>query len=71
MNNCLMTRDSFSEFSQDSDIDIFDHIDPDAKTRGTDLSDSCHNSDYVQASAIIGGGSSSRGGGYNNDNNKD
>jgi hypothetical protein len=32
--------DSFSEFSQDSDVDIFDHIDPDAKMSGPDLSDS-------------------------------
>jgi hypothetical protein len=64
--------DSFSKFSQDSDVGVFDHTGPDAKTRGTDFSDSCSNSDYGQASAIIGGGGSScRGGGYNDDNNKD
>jgi hypothetical protein len=28
--------DSFSEFSQDSDIDMFDCIDPDAKISGPD-----------------------------------
>jgi hypothetical protein len=32
--------DSSSEFRQDSDIDIFDRIDPDAEIYGPDLSDS-------------------------------
>jgi hypothetical protein len=36
---------SFSEFSQDSDIDILDHIDPEAKICGPDLSDSIRHSD--------------------------
>jgi hypothetical protein len=35
---------SFTEFSQDSDIDIFDHVDPDAVICGPDLSESCSNS---------------------------
>jgi hypothetical protein len=33
--------DPFSEFSQDSDIDVFDRIDPDAEINGPDLSGSC------------------------------
>jgi hypothetical protein len=37
--------DSFSEFSQNSDIDTFEHTDTDAKKSGPDLSDSCSNSD--------------------------
>jgi hypothetical protein len=31
----------FSEFSQDSNIDIFDRIDPDGEISVPDLSDSC------------------------------
>jgi hypothetical protein len=63
---------SFSQFSQDSDTDIFDHIYPHAKTRRTDLSDNCSNFDYGQESAIVrGGGGSCTGGVYNDDNNKD
>jgi hypothetical protein len=54
--------DSFSEYSQDSDIDIFDHIEPDAKICGLDLSDSCSNYDDGHASPIGGGGSGSSGG---------
>jgi hypothetical protein len=59
--------DSFSEFSQNSDIDIFDHIDPDDKISGPHLSDSCGNSDDSQASANVGGDG---GGGcsYNDEN---
>jgi hypothetical protein len=37
--------DSFSEISQDSDIDIIAHSDPDAKINEPDLSDSGGNSD--------------------------
>jgi hypothetical protein len=48
MKNCMMTQDSFGEFSQDSDIDIFDHTDPDAEICGSDMSDSCSNSDDGQ-----------------------
>jgi hypothetical protein len=40
--------DSSSEFSQDSDIDIFNRIEIDAKICGPDLSDSC-TSDHRQA----------------------
>jgi hypothetical protein len=57
----MITLDSFSEFSQDSHIDITDHVDPDAKIRGPDLSDSGSNSDDGQASANVGG---DNGGGY-------
>jgi hypothetical protein len=46
--------DSFSEFSQDSDIDIIDHVDPDAEISGPDLSDSGSNSDDGEASANVG-----------------
>lgn len=61
--------DSFSEFCQDSDINIFAHIGPDAKIIGPDLSDICSNSDDDQAHANIGG---DHGEGYNNeDNNED
>jgi hypothetical protein len=54
--------DFFSEFSQDSDIDMFDCIDPDAKISGPVLSDSCSNSDDCCG-----------GGGYNDerDDNED
>jgi hypothetical protein len=45
--------DSFSEFSQDSDIDVFDCIDSDAEISGPGLS--CNNSDG-QVSANVGGG---------------
>jgi hypothetical protein len=41
--------DSSSEFSQDSDIDIFDRVDPDAKISTPDLSDSYNNSDDGQS----------------------
>jgi hypothetical protein len=61
--------DSFSEFSQDSDTDIFDSTDPDAEICGTDLRDSCSNSGDGQASAYVGGddggNDDSDGGGYN------
>jgi hypothetical protein len=40
--------DALSEFSQDSDIDIFGHIDFDGEICGPDLSDSCSNSDDGQ-----------------------
>jgi hypothetical protein len=67
--------DSFSEFSQDSDIEIFDCTEPDAKICGPDFSDSCCNSDDSQASANVGsdnGGNDDGGGGYDNeDNNND
>jgi hypothetical protein len=53
----LHDSDSSSEFSQDSDIDIFDLTDPDAETRGADLRDSCSNSD-----ANVGGGGGCSGG---------
>jgi hypothetical protein len=46
--------DSFSEFSQDSDIDMFDCINPDAKISGPDLSDTCSNSDDCQVSGNVG-----------------
>jgi hypothetical protein len=48
--------DSFTEFSQDLDIDIFDRIDPDAEISGPGFSDSCSNSDDGQVSAHVGGG---------------
>jgi hypothetical protein len=58
--------DSFTEFSQDSDIDIFDHINPVAEICGPDLSESCSISDDCQASANVGrrGGCSA---GHNNE----
>jgi hypothetical protein len=68
--------DSSSEFSQDSYIDIFDCMDPDAKMSRPDLSDSCSNSDDSQASAYVGGGRGDSGGGgggdgYDKDDNED
>jgi hypothetical protein len=44
--------DSFSEFSQESDICMFDHIDPDAEISGPDLRDSCSNSDDCEVSEM-------------------
>jgi hypothetical protein len=63
--------DHFNEFGQDSDIDIFDHIDPDSNISGPDLSNSCSNSDAGQVSANVGVGDSGNddgggcSGGYN------
>jgi hypothetical protein len=48
--------DSFSKVSQDSDVYMFDRIDPDAEISGPDLSDSCSNSDDGQVSGNVGGG---------------
>jgi hypothetical protein len=45
--------DSFSEISQDSDIDKIAHSEPDAKINEPDLSDSGGNSDYGQASTNV------------------
>jgi hypothetical protein len=47
--------DSFSEFNQDSDIDMFYGIDPDAEICGPDLDESCSNSCDGQASANVDG----------------
>jgi hypothetical protein len=55
--------DSFSEFSQDLDIDIIERIDPDVKMSGPDLSDSCNNSDDGKASGNVGGDGVNGGGG--------
>jgi hypothetical protein len=45
-----------TEISQDADIDIVEHSDPDAKINKPDLSDSGGNSDDGQAVANVGGG---------------
>jgi hypothetical protein len=47
--------DSFGDLSQDSDIDIFDRIDPDFEISRPDLSDSCSNSHDSQVGANVGG----------------
>jgi hypothetical protein len=60
--------DPSSEFSQDSDIDIFDCTDPDPEIRRADLSDSCSNSDDDQASVNVGGDDGGGGGNKDNDN---
>jgi hypothetical protein len=59
---------SFTEISQDSDIDIIKYSDPDAEINRPELSDTGGNSDDSQASAKVGGG-----GGDNNevDDNED
>jgi hypothetical protein len=51
----LHDLDTFNEFIQDSDIDIFHRIDPDAEISGPDWSGSCRNSDDRQVSANVGG----------------
>jgi hypothetical protein len=56
MNNCTDYSDSFTQFSQDSDIDIFDCLDPDSEIYEPDMSDSFSNSDDGQMSANEGGG---------------
>jgi hypothetical protein len=56
--------DSFSEISQDVDVDITEHNNPVAKVSGPDLSDSSGNSDESQASANVDGDC---GGGDNNE----
>jgi hypothetical protein len=50
--------DSFSDFSQDSNTDIFECIDPDSEISRPDLS----NSDDSQVSANVGGDDGGRGG---------
>lgn len=45
--------ESFTEISQDADIDITEHSDPDAEINKPDLSDSS-NSDGSLAGAIVG-----------------
>jgi hypothetical protein len=45
--------DSFHEICQDSDVDIIEHSDPDAKINEPDLSDSGGNSDDGQASTNV------------------
>lgn len=47
--------DSFCEISQNSDIDLIVHSDPDAKINEPDLNNSDGNSDDCQASTTVGG----------------
>jgi hypothetical protein len=60
--------DSFSEISQDADIDIIEHSYPDAEISRLDLSDSGGNSDDGQAGENVGGYG---GGGGDNDEDDD
>jgi hypothetical protein len=59
--------DSYSEFSQDSDIDVFDHVDLDAEICGPGLHESCSNSDNGEESANVGGGGGVYSGGYDDE----
>jgi hypothetical protein len=67
--------DSFSEFNQDSGIDTFYGIDPDAEICGPDWDESCGNSGDCQASVNVNGdnddngGGGSCSGGYNDEDN--
>jgi hypothetical protein len=65
--------DSSSEFSQDSDIDIFDRIDRDSKISGPDLRDSFSNFDEGEVENVggDGGGNDGRGGYNDDDDNED
>jgi hypothetical protein len=63
--------DSFSDFSQDSVIDIFDRTDPDSEISRPDLSDSCSNSDDGQVSANVGSDDGGNDGGYDDDDDDD
>jgi hypothetical protein len=63
--------DSFSETSQDSDIDVTEHNDPDAKINGPDLSGSDGNSDDDQASGSGGDGGDDDSGSGGGDNDED
>jgi hypothetical protein len=63
--------DSFSEISQDSDIDIIEHSDPDAEINETDLSESGGNSDDGQASTNVVDDDDDGVGGDDNDENDD
>jgi hypothetical protein len=48
-----IASNSSSEITQDSDIDIIEHSDPDAKINRLDLGDNGGNSDDSQASADV------------------
>jgi hypothetical protein len=61
--------DSFTEISQDSDIDIIKYSDPDVKINRPEMSDSGGNSDDSQASTNVGGGGC--GGGSDNTEDDD
>jgi hypothetical protein len=65
----LHDSDSFIEFIQDSDTDIFDRIYPGAEISGPDLGDSFSNSDDGQVSGNVGGdvGVNDSGSGYNDE----